>query len=547
MSEPPNPRPGAPVDAPPAEPADLPDLACARLGGAVLAANDEFFAPKENLVRDEPARWDPDRYTDRGKWMDGWETRRRREPGHDWCVVRLGLPGIPRVVVVDTAHFRGNFPESCSLEGCDAPAEATAEELLGPGVEWLEILPVSRLEGDARNRFALETPYRFTHLRLHIYPDGGVARLRVHGEVVPRAADLAGDAPVDLAALAHGARVVAASDRFFGSPEKLLLPGDPAGMHDGWETRRRRGPGHDWVVIRLAAPGVPERVEVDTSFFKGNAPGSCSLEGLLAGDGPPGLAAGFDSSSERGIAAPPGSDGELDLAAAETAWRPLLPRTALEPDRVHLFDRLEPIGGPVTHVRFAIHPDGGVARLRVHGRLDPAARERLALGELDALPPAAARRRLLDCCGSPRWAQAMAARRPFAGRAALLAAAEEEAGDLDRDDWLAAFAAHPPIGGAAADAERPRGERSARWSEAEQAGARGDAALAARLAEANRRHRERFGHVFIVCAAGKSGEEMLALLEERLGHDPDRELRVAAAEERKIMGLRLGKLLGGSR
>jgi len=522
MSSTPSRPPSEPADHPPGEPAD-PDLASARLGGTVLAANDEFFAPRENLVRDEPPRWDPDRYTDRGKWMDGWETRRRREPGHDWCVVRLGLPGIPRVVVVDTAHFRGNFPESCSLEGCDAPAEATAEELLGPGVEWLEILPVSRLEGDARNRFALETPYRFTHLRLHIYPDGGVARLRVHGEVVPRAADLAGNDTIDLATLAYGARVLAVSDRFFGSPEKLLLPGEPTGMHDGWETRRRRGPGHDWVVIRLAAPGVPERVEVDTTFFKGNAPGSCSLEGLLA------------------------EGGEPDLAATgEAAWRPLLPRTPLEPDRRHLFDRLEPVG-PVSHVRLAIHPDGGVARLRVDGRLDSAARESLALAELNALPPAAARRRLLDCCGSPRWTAAMAARRPFADRAALLAAAGEEAGRLDRDDWLAAFAAHPPIGGAAADAERPRGERSARWSEAEQAGARGDAALAARLAEANRRYRERFGHVFIVCAAGKSGEEMLALLEERLANDPARELEVAAAEERAIMRLRLDKLLGGNR
>jgi len=524
---------------------DLPNLASARLGAAVLAANDEFFAPKESLVRDEPPRWDPDRYTDRGKWMDGWETRRRREPGHDCCLVRLGLPGIPRVVIVDTAHFRGNFPESCSLDGCDAPAEATPEELLGPETEWLEILPVSRLAGDAQNAFALDTPYRFTHLRLHIYPDGGVARLRVHGEVVPRAADLAGDSPVDLAALAHGGRVLSASDRFFGTPEKLLLPGGPTGMHDGWETRRRRGPGHDWVVIRLAAPGVPERVEVDTSFFKGNAPGSCWLEGLPADGGALDRAAAIGPSPERGTPAPVAGGAALDLAAAEGAWRPLLPRTPLEPDRRHLFDRPEPVG-PVSHVRFAIHPDGGVARLRVHGRVDPAARAALALAELNALPPVAARRRLLDCCGAPSWAAAMAARRPFADGAALLAAGEEEAGRLDRDDWLAAFAAHPPIGGAAAAAERPRGEQSARWSEAEQSGARGDDALAARLAAANRRYRERFGHLFIVCASGKSGVEMLALLEERLASDPARELEVATAEERKITRLRLLKLLGGS-
>lgn len=502
---------------------DLPDLASARLGGAVLAANDEFFAPKENLVRDEPPRWDPDRYTDRGKWMDGWETRRRREPGHDWCLLRLGLPGIPRVVVVDTAHFRGNFPESCSLEGCDAPAGASVEDLLGPSTEWLEILPVSRLEGSSENRFALATPYRFSHLRLHIYPDGGVARLRVHGEPVPRAeevfAALAGGGAIDLAALPHGARVLSASDRFFGTPEKLLLPDEPRGMHDGWETKRRRGPGHDWVVVRLGAAGVPERVEIDTRFFKGNAPGSFELDGFNVPVGAP----------------------EIDL---EAAWRPLLPRTPLQPDRRHFFD-LAAEAQPVTHVRLSIHPDGGVARLRVLGRLTPEARETLALAELNALPPAAARWRLLDCCGSPRWTGAMAARRPFADRAALLAAAEEEADCLSDPDWLEAFAAHPPIGGAASDADRPRGDRSARWSEAEQAGAQGDPTTAARLAEANRRYRDRFGHVFIVCASGKSGEEMLALLEDRLINDPAAELAVAAAEERKILRLRLAKLLGG--
>ncbi len=522
-----------PTRSPNAEAAlDLPDLAAARLGGAVLAANDDFFAPKENLVRDEPPRWDPDRYTDRGKWMDGWETRRRREPGHDWCLVRLGLPGIPRVVIVDTAHFRGNFPESCSLEGCDAPPEATPEDLLGPATEWLEILPVSRLEGNSENRFEIATPYRFSHLRLHIYPDGGVARLRVHGEPVPRAealfAEEAAAGTIDLAALPYGARVLSVSDRFFGTPEKLLLPDDPRGMHDGWETKRRRGPGHDWVVVRLAAAGVPERVEIDTRFFKGNAPGSFELDGLDA----------------------PAGAGEIDgldekAAAIEAEWRPLLPRTSLEPDRRHFFDLPPDAAQPVTHVRLAIHPDGGVARLRVHGRLTPEARETLALAELNALPPAAAARRLLDCCGAASWAEAMAARRPFPDRAALLAAAEKEADRLGDADWLAAFAAHPPIGGAASDAERPRGERSARWSEAEQAGAQGDPATAARLGEANRRYRDRFGHVFIVCATGKSGEEILALLEERLGHDSATELATAAAEERKILRLRLAKLLGG--
>lgn len=508
----------------------LPDLACARLGGRVLAANDEFFAPKENLLAAADPVSDPDRYTDRGKWMDGWETRRRREPGHDWCIVQLGLPGVPRGVVVDTSHFCGNYPESCSLEGCEAPADAEPGELIGDqggdGVEWHEVLPRTPLAGDAENRFALASPYRCTHLRLRIYPDGGVARLRVHGEVVPRAAELCGGGAlggdtVDLASLALGARVVDASDRFFGAAANLLLPDEPRGMFDGWETRRRRGPGNDWVILDLAAAGTPERIEIDTSHFKGNAPGSCSIESDADPDAPRGAT---DADGSR--------------------WTPLLPRTPLQPHHRHELDVASP-GRAVRRVRFQIYPDGGVARLRIFGRIAPDAAEAAALAELNVRPPSGARRRLLDCCGSTRWAAAMAERRPFADRDALLAAADEVADALERDDWLEAFAAHPPIGGKRA--ERPRGATAAGWSRQEQSAAGGaDETLRRRLEEANRRYRERFGHLYIVCAEGKSGEEVLADLEARLDHDPDRELAVAAGEELKIARLRLAKLLGRS-
>src|SRR5688572_8254280 len=193
------------------------DLASERLGGVVLAANDEFFAPKENLLRVAKPVWFEDRFTDRGKWMDGWETRRRRTAGHDWCLIRLGLPGIVHGVIVDTSHFRGNYPETCSLEATAAEPGATVEELTGPGTSWQEILPETKLEGNAENSFRITAPSRFTHLRFHIYPDGGVARLRVHGEVVPDPAHLASDdGSVDLAALENGATVLGCSDMFFG-------------------------------------------------------------------------------------------------------------------------------------------------------------------------------------------------------------------------------------------------------------------------------------------------------------------------------------------
>jgi allantoicase len=307
---------------------DLVDLASERLGGAAIAANDEFFAPKENLVKVSRPVFREDEYTDHGKWMDGWETRRRREPGHDWCVVRLGLPGVIRGVNVDTAFFRGNFPESCSLEA------AGAEE--GP---WTEILRKSPLAGDAENLFPIESAEAFTHVKLHIYPDGGVARLRVYGRVVPDPDRLSHEKEVDLAALENGALVAAASDMFFGARHNLILPGPPRGMHDGWETRRRRGPGHDWAIVQLGVPGTIRSIEVDTTWFKGNAPGRCSLEVLEAGD--------------------PLSD------AAE--WREILPETPLRPDAVHRFDGEVRPAPPATHARLNIFPDGGVARLRLFG------------------------------------------------------------------------------------------------------------------------------------------------------------------------------------
>ncbi|RMH39136.1 MAG: allantoicase [Deltaproteobacteria bacterium] len=299
---------------------DAVDLANERLGGRAVDCNDEFFAPMANLVRAAAPVFDPDRYTDRGKWMDGWETRRRRQPGHDWCVVRLGLPGVVEGIVVDTAHFTGNYPEACSIDVRDADA----------GGDWVEAVPRSPLCGDARNRFVVGAAGRVTHVRLNIYPDGGVARLRVHGRVVPdwqRA-----PAECDLASIAFGGVVEACSDMHFGSRHNLILPGDATHMGDGWETRRRRGPGHDWAIVRLGAPGHLVRAVVDTQHFKGNAPAACSLEVEDAGG----------------------------------SWHEVLPRTPLSPDRLH---ELPLAPGPVAvRARLNIYPDGGVARLRLYGR-----------------------------------------------------------------------------------------------------------------------------------------------------------------------------------
>jgi allantoicase len=323
------------------------DLAAERLGGRVIEANDEFFAPKENLLKAGAPVWIADKYTDVGKWMDGWETRRRRTPGYDWCIVKLGLAGVVHGVLVDTAHFKGNYPEHCELESCAVDGDPSAKQLADTPTSWSTLLPKSPLAGDTQNRFAVTCPNRVTHLRFKIYPDGGVARLRVHGEVLPdwAAIERAGG-EIDLAAVQHGGLVIDSSDMFFGSRNNLILPGRSTGMHDGWETRRRRGPSHDWCVVRLGAAGTIRRVEVDTSYFKGNFPDSCSLEGCRAG---------------REITE------SASLAALQ--WKEILPKSKLKADSLHVYEKEIVDAGEATHARFHIYPDGGVARLRIFGKL----------------------------------------------------------------------------------------------------------------------------------------------------------------------------------
>jgi len=328
---------------------ELVDLASERLGAAVIACNDDFFAPKENLIRQAAPVWIEGKYTDKGKWMDGWETRRRRdaEPGApdrgapggtavcDWCVIRLGVPGIVRGVDVHTAFFKGNYPDSCAIDLADLPEGAGPADVAH--APWTEALR-SKLAGDSHNLFPVAEASRATHVRLRIFPDGGVARLRVHGEVVVDWDRLTRRGDVDLAAAANGGFVVICSDMFFGSRNNLILPGDSTHMGDGWETKRRRIPGHEWTIVQLGAHGSIRRVEVDTKHFKGNAPGACSLE----------------------------ATSSADLGAA--SWRELVPRMPLRPDALHVFEREIQNVGVVTHVRLNIFPDGGVARLRVYGR-----------------------------------------------------------------------------------------------------------------------------------------------------------------------------------
>jgi allantoicase len=315
----------------------LPDLANRAQGGAVVAANDEFFAARENLVLPWPAVARPD-FGHKGKEYDGWETRRRREPGEDWAVVRLGMPGVVAGVVVDTAFFLGNYPPQASVQAAAVDGHPSVAELAA--ADWQPLLDRVDLAGGTANAFAVEPGRRVTHVRLTIHPDGGVARFRVHGTAVPDPRFL--DAgPFDLAALENGGRVTAVSNAFYGSPHQLLGRGDAANMGGGWENARRRDGGNDWVDVQLACEGVVAVAELDTSWFLGNAPGSAALTGRTA-------------------------DGtEVEL----------LPRTPLQPDTRHRF--LVPDAPGVVAVRLDVFPDGGMARLRLWGRATDAGRAAL--------------------------------------------------------------------------------------------------------------------------------------------------------------------------
>jgi allantoicase len=515
-----------------AEFTELIDLAAERLGGSVLWATDDFFAEKENLLKPAEAIFIDGKYTDRGKWMDGWESRRKRNyaestrayPEYDSCIIRLGLSGVVRGFVVDTAHFKGNYPKACAIEGASIEGHPDVSELLSESIRWTEVLPRSDLKGDSKNLFPIAGAARFTHLRFHIYPDGGVARLRVHGDVMPGARWMGRrERPqlVDLAAAEHGGLVTSCNDMFFGSRHNLIMPGRGVNMGDGWETKRSRRPGPDWVVVRLATEGAIERAIVDTLHFKGNAPDACAIDVAT-------------SASD-----PDGATGE--------GWRPLLARTSLQPHTAHVFEDALLDAGDATHVRLRIWPDGGVSRLRLFGVVSRAGRERAGMRYLGALPEPELEAALRSCCGSSAWVSVMMAERTknaaaFESLEGLKKLAADAWSKLPHGDWDEAFKAHPRIG--EKKAEGPQSKTAHGWSTKEQAKvADASQAVLDELRDTNLAYEERFARIYIVCATGRSAEEMLAIAKERMQNDPATEVRRAADEQRKITELRLEKLV----
>jgi allantoicase len=333
----------------------LPDLASRTLAGSVVYANDELFAERENLIKPEPAVFSTETFGHKGKIYDGWETRRRREAGFDYAIVRLGVPGIIHGVVVDTAWFKGNYPPHISVEATSIEGFPTIDEL--HAATWVSLVEKSEVKGDSENPFDVDDRHRYTHVRLTIYPDGGVARFRVHGDPLPDPRLLTGT--VDLAGLENGGTVIDCSNMFYSSPLNILRPDRAHNMGDGWENARRRDSGNDHVTVRLAAKGSVRRVEIDTSYFIGNSAGWASLHGIDA------------------------STADLDDAGA---WIEIVPKTRLQSDTRHLFG--SSTSTPVTHVRLDVFPDGGLARLRINGEIDPATLDELGQLWRDSLPAA---------------------------------------------------------------------------------------------------------------------------------------------------------------
>ena len=317
------------------------NLASSRLGAKALSCSDEFFAPMERMLNDRPPVFIDGKYDDHGKWMDGWETRRRREPGHDWCVVKLARPGVIHGIEIDTTYFTGNYPPAASMDACVLDGQDPDEN-----TPWHPLLEKQDLQGDSQHRFAVNNPAPFTHIRVNIYPDGGIARLRVFAEPRVDWEKFPKGHLVDLAASLNGGVAMACNNEHYGSVQNILAPGRGINMGDGWETRRRREPGHDWVVIALARPGIVRRIEVDTAHFKGNYPDTCSVQ-----------------------ATPLDLDHSLSVETLSESWNELLPSVKLRADSQHRFtDEIREIGA-VRYVRLNIYPDGGISRLRMFAEI----------------------------------------------------------------------------------------------------------------------------------------------------------------------------------
>lgn len=322
----------------PAHLTHLTNLADARIGAKIMDCSDEFFAEAKRMLNADAPIFIEDKFDDHGKWMDGWETRRKRHAGYDWCIVKLGVAGKIYGLDIDTTFFTGNYPASAALEACYAPDDQLDQ------AEWHSLLPNSILGSSQHHIFDTSSDQVFTHIRLNIFPDGGIARLRVYGEVQIQLKD--SNQILDLLALENGGRVIAYSDAHYGHPRNLINPGRGVNMGDGWETKRRRAPGFDWCVLALGQAGLIEKIEIDTAHFKGNFPAQVSIQAVYVQDA---------------------TDPQLILQSM--FWSFLLEAQDMQMDHVHSYINEVLAHEKISHIRVNMIPDGGISRIRLWGKV----------------------------------------------------------------------------------------------------------------------------------------------------------------------------------
>ena len=314
------------------------NLASPKLGTKVMSFSDDFFGKVSRMLNDKAPQFIEDKYDNHGKWMDGWESKRRRDGGHDWAIIKLGSPGKVYEIEIDTSFFTGNYPPFASIQGL------YSEKKPDHNNDWKIILKKQKLQGDKVHNFKVNST-KVNYIRFQIFPDGGIARLRLLGHVEIDLEKFK-NKKIELSSLNLGGKIIAYNNAHYGDVSALLTSGRGKTMGDGWETRRRREPGNDWIIIKLAKSGIIEEIEIDTAHFKGNFPDKASIS-----------AAFFDEKEK-----------VSSIIKQNKNWKEILPPTKLKADKIHRFKKIIRTD-EVNYVKLNIFPDGGVSRFRVFGKL----------------------------------------------------------------------------------------------------------------------------------------------------------------------------------
>jgi allantoicase len=314
------------------------DLAQPRLGTKVLFKTDDFFASANRIISPMDPIFKTGVFDTHGKWMDGWESRRKRTEGHDYIILKLGKPGKIKKVDVDTSHFNGNQPAMVSIEGANSSSHKINH------LKWQTLLSKKKTKANSHHYFTVNSKKVFTHIKFNIFPDGGVARLKLYGSIAK--SEKLKNKKMNLASLLDGASVIACNNEHFGKAENILAPGKAKNMGDGWETRRRRGKGFDWLILNSLNGKEINKIEISTHHFKGNFPSYCSLQAAFL----------------------PTSKKSKQIVNSSVKWKYLLKDAKLSANKTHIFKNNLMKKDKINFIKINIFPDGGISRFRIYGK-----------------------------------------------------------------------------------------------------------------------------------------------------------------------------------